>query len=676
MFEHQTLAGDIPPGGLRTEWERRYDTAVELATTAWSSDYYDHYEQHVFDQFEADLIDGQTDRAAHALTAPPGAGLAAALERLTDRPDLSPDLDDDGLVAMIVAAERLGRWAAAVRGDGVLALWERWAHHHDPTDLPADLERRRRHTVPAPDQTLVTRARRLRAVARTTIRTWTRNVFGNGLSDQERDAAEQLEQADLADSFVAVEASLACGVSKTTARTWLDVARTLATPGRLPVTSHALRTGSLDWPKTLEIVRATSPLTTSTATAVDTLVTPRATLPDPTTSPDDSHRVDEVELRTVPALRDALVAAILALDPDGAADRAATARRTRRVLIYPIDHVIGRLQADLPLEDCARISAILDTAVATARGNHDPRTTDQVRADTLVDLILDGGITTAHLADTLLAPQPATPTEQTNQMDEPAQATDPTDETDPTVEATGATGAKEPAARPAWRQPATPAATQRATRATGRAPVQVTVVINLETLLGLRDDPGYLDHYGPIAAEMARDLATHGTWRCAAVDDTHATVLGLGQGTYRPEYTPTAALDRLTKTTYRHCARPGCRARAQHCDVDHAQPWPDGPSCSCNTHPLCRRDHRLKTTGLLQVQPSTNPRHPPGTMIWTTRTGRRYLAAPPTPLPETPDTLLHAWRAEQHNTRPEPRGATAVATAGPPRPLDHDPPPF
>ena len=308
---------------------------------------------------------------------------------------------------------------------------------------------------------------------------------------------------------------------------------------------------------------------------------------------------------------------------------------------------MGRLHAELHLADCARISVILDTAVAAARANHDPRTADQVRADTLVDLILDGGDCTARLADSLLTRDqtgggPHRPAEQ-------SPATDPA-----------------PAPRPS--SASAPAA--------GRAPVHVTVVIGLETLLGLRDDPGYLEHYGPVAADMARDLATQGVWRCAAVDDTHSTVLGLGRGTYRPGYSPSADLQRLTDTTYRRCARPGCRVRAEHCDLDHVRPWPDGPTCSCNGHPLCRRDHRLKTTGLLQVQPSADPRHPPGTMIWTTRTGRRYLAAPPTPLPETPDTLLRAWRTEhrdRHAARePGPPPFTSSATPSA-RPPDHDP---
>ena len=45
----------------------------------------------------------------------------------------------------------------------------------------------------------------------------------------------------------------------------------------------------------------------------------------------------------------------------------------------------------------------------------------------------------------------------------------------------------------------------------------------------------------------------------------------------------------------------------------------------------------MKTTGLLQIRPSTDPTHPTGTLIWTTLTGRRYLARPPTATPTHSD---------------------------------------
>ena len=47
-----------------------------------------------------------------------------------------------------------------------------------------------------------------------------------------------------------------------------------------------------------------------------------------------------------------------------------------------------------------------------------------------------------------------------------------------------------------------------------------------------------------------------------------------------------------------HCVFPWCTRPAVRCDCDHVQPFAEGgPTCSCNTAPLCRGHHRLKTHG-------------------------------------------------------------------------------
>jgi len=207
---------------------------------------------------------------------------------------------------------------------------------------------------------------------------------------------------------------------------------------------------------------------------------------------------------------------------------------------------------------------------------------------------------------------------------------------------------------------------------------QITVTISLQTLLGLNDDPGMLDQYGPVAAELARDLAVNGIWRCLAVDDTHATVQGVARSTYTPAYTPGAALTAFLDSAAPTCTVPTCTIRAWRCDLDHRIPHPTGATCDCNVRPLCRRHHRLKTAGLLTITPSTNPHHPPGTWTYTTRAGRAHPAMPHTPLPRDglPPTDASA-----------PRGATGPPGTPTPTPPDHpprppgpphldDPPPF
>jgi hypothetical protein len=193
-----------------------------------------------------------------------------------------------------------------------------------------------------------------------------------------------------------------------------------------------------------------------------------------------------------------------------------------------------------------------------------------------------------------------------------------------------------------------------------RVPVEVLVTVPLSTVLGQGDEPGLLPGHGPITADQVRamvhDLKTKAVWRCAAVEDTHNTLLALGTATYTLKYTPGARLKRLTNQLYQNrCAFPSCTTQATHCDWDHATPHPTGATCACNGIPLCRRCHRLKTTGLIDVRITTparaTPDQPTGTLIWTTTTGHRYLQRPRPLTPRTPTQLVHAANA---TTNPDP----------------------
>ncbi len=46
------------------------------------------------------------------------------------------------------------------------------------------------------------------------------------------------------------------------------------------------------------------------------------------------------------------------------------------------------------------------------------------------------------------------------------------------------------------------------------------------------------------------------------------------------------------------CRTPGCLRPAHHCDLDHREPWPAGPTAGHNLQPLCRRHHAHKGHGL------------------------------------------------------------------------------
>src|SRR5262249_61185497 len=72
----------------------------------------------------------------------------------------------------------------------------------------------------------------------------------------------------------------------------------------------------------------------------------------------------------------------------------------------------------------------------------------------------------------------------------------------------------------------------------GKDGVQVQVTVPASTLMGLDDQPGDLAGYGPIPAELARELAAEGTWRRLVTDPLSGTLLDYGRTTYRPPAGP------------------------------------------------------------------------------------------------------------------------------------------
>ena len=119
----------------------------------------------------------------------------------------------------------------------------------------------------------------------------------------------------------------------------------------------------------------------------------------------------------------------------------------------------------------------------------------------------------------------------------------------------------------------------------------INVTIPIESLAGLTDQPGVLNGYGVIPADIARRLAGGDTrWRHILTCRTSGAVLDVGTLSYRP---PTA-LARHVRLRDGTCRFPGCAVPARECDLDHLIPFPQGPTSAGNLHALCRRHHGLK----------------------------------------------------------------------------------
>jgi hypothetical protein len=101
------------------------------------------------------------------------------------------------------------------------------------------------------------------------------------------------------------------------------------------------------------------------------------------------------------------------------------------------------------------------------------------------------------------------------------------------------------------------------------------------------------------------------------------TPIETGTCTHRREsagYQPSDSLRHIIKIRSPRCGAPGCRRPAVACDDDHTIPYDQGGrTCECNLYPLCRRHHQTKQARGWQLrQPE------PGTLIWTTPSGRQY----------------------------------------------------
>jgi hypothetical protein len=92
-------------------------------------------------------------------------------------------------------------------------------------------------------------------------------------------------------------------------------------------------------------------------------------------------------------------------------------------------------------------------------------------------------------------------------------------------------------------------------------------------------------------------------------------------------YVPTVAIDDHVRARNPWCTGYDCPRRARRCDLDHDVPWPRGPTDAANMGPRCRRQHEIKTRGLMQTR-----LHPDGSLD-TLMLTRLVVTTRPEPFP-------------------------------------------
>lgn len=142
----------------------------------------------------------------------------------------------------------------------------------------------------------------------------------------------------------------------------------------------------------------------------------------------------------------------------------------------------------------------------------------------------------------------------------------------------------------------------------------------LDTLVGLAAHPGELNGYGPVVADIARQVAEQqadAEWRWSITHPVTGEVIHDGITQRRPS----AALRRRIEARDQTCVFPGCRMPSVDCDLDHMKRWADGgPTSEHNLAPACRHDNLRK-----ERYGWTCQRLPNGDYQWTSSLGHAYI---------------------------------------------------
>ena len=257
----------------------------------------------------------------------------------------------------------------------------------------------------------------------------------------------------------------------------------------------------------------------------------------------------------------------------------------------------------LPTQVAAAIDPALNGAAPTAKRAEDPRTIDQLRADTYADALAPAVIPGSGGPGSLAGACGA------GSFGVGASA--------------GHAGAAGAGAGTCGAGTSRPDAACGLAAPTGtpwlHGLARIDITVALTTLLGLDVQPGELAGYGAITAQTARRLAATGTWRRLVTDPLTGTVLDLGMH----RHDPPDDLAEVIRARDRYCLSPICQVDSRRCDLDHRVPFgPDGTGGATsaeNLGPTCRRDHLLKTHAGWVLE-----RDADATFRWTTPTGHTY----------------------------------------------------
>ncbi|MET0469194.1 MAG: DUF222 domain-containing protein, partial [Aeromicrobium sp.] len=154
----------------------------------------------------------------------------------------------------------------------------------------------------------------------------------------------------------------------------------------------------------------------------------------------------------------------------------------------------------------------------------------------------------------------------------------------------------------------------------------IAVTIGADVLAGFT--PGFAesaDGRWAVPARWIADVIDSGStfWHRIVTDPVTDDVLSHEYLGYQPPDVLKIAL----KFLHGVCQAPGCMVPGDRCDIDHREPWPEGPTRGGNLGPLCRRHHSMKGHGFLKwsTRPPKRPK-PLVVEIYTAPVAMAYAA--------------------------------------------------
>jgi hypothetical protein len=270
--------------------------------------------------------------------------------------------------------------------------------------------------------------------------------------------------------------------------------------------------------------------------------------------------------RTARELARAARHALTRLDPAGAEERARAAREQTDVVYLPGEDGMASTVMEAPVEEALIVKTAADAYAATCKAAGDDRRIGVLRSEGL-----------ARICGDYLAGRPAT----------------------------------------------------RTAPRSGGMPIEIGIVVDVDTALGRRELPAEVPGHGIVPREVVARMIDEerARMRLYVIDEGNGRLVHRAITGYRP----TPAQVAQVRAQYVYSVGPGSQVLANRTDTDHVVPYPEGPTAIGNLLPNDRSWHNGHTKQQLSVTVDHG-----GAVEWTSVLGQSravtsydYRMAPP-----------------------------------------------